>query len=117
MGQKILIIGTDETYISFIKSKTGDLDIELHSIETIDKVTEHLNKGETDVVFISDETIDGSFPETIQILKATTSSPAIPVFFYLTRYICFDSWDGLLIFMIHGLELDVPETVEILDSS
>lgn len=28
----------------------------------------------------------------------------------LTRYTCFDSWDALLIFMIHGLELDVPDT-------
>jgi hypothetical protein len=35
----------------------------------------------------------------------------------LTRYICFDSWDGLLIFMIHGLELDMPEIVEVLDTS
>jgi hypothetical protein len=35
----------------------------------------------------------------------------------LTRYICFDSWDGLLIFMMRGLELDMPETVEVLDTS
>jgi hypothetical protein len=26
----------------------------------------------------------------------------------LTRYLCFDSWDALLSFMIHGLELDLP---------
>jgi Transposase DDE domain len=26
----------------------------------------------------------------------------------LTRYLCFDSWDHLLSFMIHGLELDFP---------
>lgn len=28
----------------------------------------------------------------------------------LTRYICFDSWDHMLTFMIHGLELEVPDT-------
>ena len=28
----------------------------------------------------------------------------------LTRYICFESWDGLLVFMLHGLELEVPDT-------
>jgi hypothetical protein len=27
----------------------------------------------------------------------------------LTRYMCFNSWDELMLFMIHGLELDVPE--------
>ena len=26
----------------------------------------------------------------------------------LTRYVCFDSWDHLLTFMIEGLELEVP---------
>ena len=26
----------------------------------------------------------------------------------LTRYLVFDSWDHLLTFMIHGLELDLP---------
>ena len=26
----------------------------------------------------------------------------------LTRYLCFDGWDALLSFMIHGLELDLP---------
>jgi hypothetical protein len=26
----------------------------------------------------------------------------------LTRYLCFDSWDHLLTFMIQGLELDLP---------
>ena len=35
----------------------------------------------------------------------------------LTRYICFDSWDHLLNFMIRGLELEVPNTHEILDTS
>jgi hypothetical protein len=28
----------------------------------------------------------------------------------LTRYICFDSWDALLTFMMQGLELEVPDT-------
>ncbi len=28
----------------------------------------------------------------------------------LTRYIYFESWDAMLIFMLHGLELDVPDT-------
>ena len=28
----------------------------------------------------------------------------------LTRYIYFQSWEAMLIFMIHGLELDVPDT-------
>jgi hypothetical protein len=28
----------------------------------------------------------------------------------LTRYSYFDSWDAMLTFMIHGLELDVPDT-------
>jgi len=28
----------------------------------------------------------------------------------LTRYLYFESWDELLIFMIHGLELEVPDT-------
>lgn len=28
----------------------------------------------------------------------------------LTRYLCFDSWDALLTFMIRGLELEVPDT-------
>lgn len=28
----------------------------------------------------------------------------------LTRYMCFDSWDDLLIFMMRGLEMDVPDT-------
>ncbi len=28
----------------------------------------------------------------------------------LTRYHCYDSWDHMLLFMIHGLELDVPDT-------
>ena len=28
----------------------------------------------------------------------------------LTRYIYFESWDVMLIFMLHGLELDVPDT-------
>ena len=28
----------------------------------------------------------------------------------LTRYLCFDSWDHMLTFMIHGLELDIPDT-------
>jgi len=26
----------------------------------------------------------------------------------LTRYLYFDSWDALLSFMIHGLELELP---------
>jgi hypothetical protein len=26
----------------------------------------------------------------------------------LTRYLCFDSWEHLLTFMLHGLELDLP---------
>ena len=28
----------------------------------------------------------------------------------LTRYMCFDSWDALLTFMMEGLELEVPDT-------
>jgi len=28
----------------------------------------------------------------------------------LTRYMCFDSWDALLTFMMQGLELEVPDT-------
>jgi len=28
----------------------------------------------------------------------------------LTRYLCFDSWSAMLIFMMRGLELDVPDT-------
>jgi len=28
----------------------------------------------------------------------------------LTRYMCFDSWDALLMFMMEGLELEVPDT-------
>jgi hypothetical protein len=28
----------------------------------------------------------------------------------LTRYMCFDSWDALLVFMMEGLELEVPDT-------
>ncbi len=28
----------------------------------------------------------------------------------LTCYLCFDSWDALMAFMIKGLELDVPDT-------
>lgn len=79
MGQKILIIGTDETYNSFIESKIAALGIEQSIIDTVEKATDRLNDGETDVVFINDKTLDDSFPETIQLLKATTSSPAILV--------------------------------------
>jgi hypothetical protein len=28
----------------------------------------------------------------------------------LTRYMCFDSWEALLTFMMKGLELEVPDT-------
>ncbi len=28
----------------------------------------------------------------------------------LTRYMCFDSWDALLVFMMEGLELEAPDT-------
>ena len=35
----------------------------------------------------------------------------------LTRYVCFGSWDHLLNFMICGLELEVPNTHETLDTS
>ncbi len=28
----------------------------------------------------------------------------------LTRYLCFDSWDALLAFMIKNLELQAPDT-------
>ena len=28
----------------------------------------------------------------------------------LTRYLYFESWDAMLIFMLHGLELEVPDT-------
>ena len=28
----------------------------------------------------------------------------------LTRYLCFDSWDALLAFMIEKLELQAPDT-------
>lgn len=28
----------------------------------------------------------------------------------LTRYLCFDSWNAMLTFMMRGLELDVPDT-------
>lgn len=30
----------------------------------------------------------------------------------LTRYMCFDSWDDMMLFMIHGLELEVPKAPE-----
>ena len=79
MGQKILIIGTDESYNSFIESNTATLGIELSIIETVEKATDRLNDSETDIVFINDKTVDDSFSETIQLLKATTSSPAILV--------------------------------------
>jgi hypothetical protein len=28
----------------------------------------------------------------------------------LTRYMCFDSWQALMAFMINGLELEAPDT-------
>ena len=28
----------------------------------------------------------------------------------LTRYLYFESWDAMLIFMLHGFELEVPDT-------
>ena len=28
----------------------------------------------------------------------------------LTRYLCFDSWEALMAFMIKGLELQAPDT-------
>ena len=28
----------------------------------------------------------------------------------LTRYLCFDSWQALMAFMINGLELEPPDT-------
>jgi hypothetical protein len=28
----------------------------------------------------------------------------------LTRYIYFESWDAMLIFMLRGLEMEIPDT-------
>jgi len=31
----------------------------------------------------------------------------------LTPYLCFDSWDHLLTFMLQGLELDIPPNTKL----
>lgn len=79
MPYKILIIGVDESYNSFIENKTAGLDVELTVSESVDTATELLNDGTIDVVFINDLTIDEFFPITIQMLKATISPPAVLV--------------------------------------
>ena len=51
--------------------------------------------------------LDSSYQRLRQFLPRKTFFDDLRA---LTRYLCFDSWDALLAFMIKGLELEAPDT-------
>ncbi len=57
-------------------------------------------------------TVLGMMDEKYQLIR--DNLPTRKTFFddirALTRYICFDSWDEMLTFMMHGLEIELIDT-------
>jgi hypothetical protein len=53
------------------------------------------------------ELFDSSYQRLRQFLPRKTFFDDLRA---LTRYLCFDSWEALMAFMIRGLELQTPDT-------